>query len=521
MRRLKSRLFAKTWPLNKRINENEYTRLKEQQLVIPEMRRVNQIHFVGIGGAGMGGIAEVLHNQGYTISGSDIQRGLVVNRLENLGVKVAIGHHADNITDASVLVVSSAVGEDNAEVVAARELRIPIVQRAEMLGELMRFRHGIAVAGTHGKTTTTSLIATIFAQAKLDPTFVIGGLLNSAGSNARLGTSRYLIAEADESDASFLHLQPMLSVITNIEADHMETYGGDFENLKSTYIDFLRNLPFYGVAVVCIDDDVVRDVTGRCGRKLITYGQSEDADYRLTNYRQQGHRCYFVIEGAADGPLNIQLNLPGLHNALNATAAVAVALDEGIEPQAIIAALDQFEGIGRRFQQYGEFELQQPNKEREQEQEQEPGNVMLVDDYGHHPSEVEVTIKAVRAGWPDRRLVMVYQPHRYTRTRDLYEDFARVLSEVDVLLILEVYAAGEEPIAGADSRSLCRTIRQRGKLDPIFVEPSQSLYSLLADLLSDQDLLLTQGAGDIGGMVKVLAQSQLDKSKLLELGELV
>ncbi|MFT5162387.1 MAG: UDP-N-acetylmuramate--alanine ligase [Alteromonadaceae bacterium] len=481
-------------------------RLKQQNQMVPEMRRVNRIHFIGIGGAGMGGIAEVMHNQGYKVSGSDIQQGVVVDRLQDLGVKVTIGHHQDNIANACVVVVSSAVNQDNEELLGAKALRIPIVQRAEMLAELMRFRQGIAVAGTHGKTTTTSLIASIFAGAGLDPTFVIGGLLNSAGTNARLGNGRYLIAEADESDASFLHLQPMVSVITNIEADHMGTYDGDFEKMKSTYVDFLRNLPFYGVAVVCIDDEVVKEVTERCGRKLITYGESADADFRLTDYQQSASRSHFTVTGPNDIALNIVLNLPGLHNALNATAAVAVALDEGVAPQAIITALDKFEGIGRRFQQYGEFAC-------------DAGNVMLVDDYGHHPSEVEATIKAVRAGWADKRLVMVYQPHRYTRTRDLYEDFARVLSQVDVLLILEVYSAGEEPIPGADSRSLCRTIRQRGKLEPIFVEPSRSLYTLLADLLLDGDLLLTQGAGDIGTMVKKLAQSELNKKQLLALGE--
>lgn len=481
------------------------TSLKLQKATVPEMRRVSQIHFVGIGGAGMGGIAEVLLNEGYKVSGSDIKAGNVVNRLVGLGAQINIGHDAQNVTGASVVVVSSAVDTQNVELVAAGEQRIPIVQRAEMLAELMRFRHGIAIAGTHGKTTTTSLIASIFAQAQLDPTFVIGGLLNSAGSNARLGSSRYLIAEADESDASFLHLQPMISVVTNIEADHMDTYGGDFEKLKSTYVDFIRNLPFYGVAVVCVDDPVVTEISSRCGRKLITYGLSEDADYRLSNYAQEGHRSFFTLTGPTGISLDIKLNLPGLHNALNATAAAVVALDEGIESDAIITALDEFEGIGRRFQQYGEYPI-------------EGGNVMLVDDYGHHPSEVEATIAAARAGWPERRLVMVYQPHRYSRTRDLYEDFAKVLSEVDVLLLLEVYAAGEEPIAGADSRSLCRTIRQRGKLDPIFVEPPETLYALLADVIKPGDILLTQGAGDIGATVKVIADTQLNVQKLLAQG---
>lgn len=478
------------------------------------MRRINQIHFVGIGGAGMGGIAEVLLNEGYQITGSDIQAGAVVSRLNRLGAKVFIGHGAQNIEGASVLVVSSAVESDNIELVTARENRIPIVQRAEMLAELMRFRHGVAVAGTHGKTTTTSLIASIFAEAKLDPTFVIGGLLNSAGTNARLGTSRYLIAEADESDASFLHLQPMVSVITNIEPDHMDTYQGDFDNMKSTYVDFLRNLPFYGVAVVCIDDDVVKEVTERCGRKILTYGQCEQADYRLLNYQQKGNRSHFDVSVPAGFEINVQLNLPGLHNALNATAAIAVAIDEGIEPAAIIGALDQFEGIGRRFQQYGSYAITDENEDADKSDSESAGEVMLVDDYGHHPSEVEATITAAKTGWSDKRLVMVYQPHRYTRTRDCYEDFARVLSEVDVLLLLEVYAAGEEPIAGADSRSLCRTIRQRGKIDPIFVEPNDSLYGILADVIEDGDLVLTQGAGNIGAMVKMIEQTKFDKQAL-------
>lgn len=489
--------------------------MKGQDTTIPEMRRVEQIHFVGIGGAGMSGIAEVLHNQGYKITGSDIQWGPVVSRLERLGVEVLIGHHANNVANASVVVVSSAVDEQNSEWLAAKAQRIPVVQRAEMLAELMRFRHGVAVAGTHGKTTTTSLIASIFAEAQLDPTFVIGGLLNSAGANARLGSSQYLIAEADESDGSFLHLQPLTSVITNIEMDHMDTYDGDFEKLKDTYVKFVHNLPFYGVVVVYIDDPVVQEVAERGGRKLITYGQSAAADLRLENYRQQGGRCYFSVTTTAGEVLEIRLNLPGLHNALNATAAVAVALDEGLEPEAIIAALDKFEGIGRRFEHYGEFDC--PVNVSNDAGEASGGKIMLVDDYGHHPSEVAATIEAVRAGWPDKRLVMVYQPHRYSRTRDLYEDFAMVLSEVDVLLLLEVYAAGEEPVAGADGRSLCRTIRHRGKIDPIFVEPGGSLYPLLADLLQDGDLLLTQGAGNIGGMVKQLAQSGFDRAKLMAL----
>jgi UDP-N-acetylmuramate--alanine ligase len=465
------------------------------------MRRVERIHFVGIGGAGMGGIAEVLVNEGYNVSGSDIAPNAVTERLITLGASVSFGHDAANVDAASVVVVSSAINPANAEVAAARALRVPVVRRAEMLGELMRFRHGIAVAGTHGKTTTTSLLASIFAEAGTDPTFVIGGLLNSAGSNARLGAGRYLIAEADESDASFLHLQPLATVITNIEADHMDTYQGDFEKLKSTYLEFCHNLPFYGVAVVCIDDPVLRALIPQIGRTVLTYGFSEDADYIISEFSQSGTQSTFTITDNSGNQREVVLNLPGKHNALNATAAFALALDEGIAEKAILAALRKFEGIGRRFQQYGEFATGN-------------GQVLLLDDYGHHPTEVAATIAAVRAAWPERRLVMAYQPHRYTRTRDLYEDFAKVLSSVDKLLLLEVYAAGETPIAGADSRSLCRSIRARGALDPIYIAEPAELAPSLADVLQDGDVVLTQGAGNIGALVKKLAAMQLDISQL-------
>ena len=465
------------------------------------MRRVERIHFVGIGGAGMGGIAEVLVNEGYNVSGSDIAPNAVTERLITLGAKVSFGHAEANVTGASVVVVSSAINPANPEVAAARELRIPVVRRAEMLGELMRFRHGIAVAGTHGKTTTTSLLASIFAQAGTDPTFVIGGLLNSAGSNARLGAGRYLIAEADESDASFLHLQPLATVITNIEADHMDTYQGDFEKLKATYLEFCHNLPFYGVAVVCIDDAVLRALIPQIGRTVLTYGFSDDADFVISEFCQQGTQSRFVITDPDGNQREVTLNLPGKHNALNATAAFALARDEGISEQAILTALRQFEGIGRRFQQYGEFDTGN-------------GKVLLLDDYGHHPTEVAATVAAVRAAWPERRLVMAYQPHRYTRTRDLYEDFAKVLSSVDTLLLLEVYGAGEAPIAGADSRSLCRSIRNRGALDPIYVATPQDLAPSLATVLQDGDVVLTQGAGNIGALVKKLAAMQLNINQL-------
>lgn len=470
------------------------------------MRRVERIHFVGIGGAGMGGIAEVLLNEGYKVTGSDLASNPVVERLVALGAEVKFDHHASQIDGASVVVVSSAIKAANPEVAAALAQRIPVVRRAEMLGELMRFRHGIAIAGTHGKTTTTSLLASIFAEAGTDPTFVIGGLLNSAGSNARLGAGRYLIAEADESDASFLHLQPMATVITNIEADHMDTYDGDFEKLKDTYLEFCHNLPFYGMAVVCIDDKVLRALIPAIGRTVLTYGFSDDADYKITEFKQQGTRSFFVITDPAGNQREVQLNLPGKHNALNATAAFALAADEGISEQAILAALGKFEGIGRRFQQYGEFDTGR-------------GKVLLIDDYGHHPTEVAATIAAVRSAWPERRLVMAYQPHRFSRTRDLYEDFTQVLSSVDKLLLLEVYAAGEAPIAGADSRNLCRSIRARGQLEPVYVAEPKALAGALAEVLEDGDIVLTQGAGNIGSLVKELAATGLNIKQLKQLSE--
>ncbi|QSX37605.1 UDP-N-acetylmuramate--L-alanine ligase [Shewanella sedimentimangrovi] len=478
----------------------ETEKYRQLRTMIPEMRRIRRIHFVGIGGAGMGGIAEVLLNEGYQISGSDIAANAVTERLASFGAKVIIGHAADNVAGVDVVVVSTAIKTDNPEIAAAQQNRTPIVRRAEMLAELMRYRHGVAVAGTHGKTTTTSLIASIYGQAERDPTFVIGGLLNSAGTNARLGSSRYLIAEADESDASFLHLQPMVTVVTNIEADHMDTYGGDFERLKSTFVEFMHNLPFYGVAVVCIDDPVVREIMPRIGRKVVTYGFSEDADVRALDFVQQGHQCRFTVRRQGRDDLALVVNLPGQHNVLNSLAAIAVATEDDIEDEAIIKALEEFQGIGRRFQHLGKFATPK-------------GEVMLVDDYGHHPSEVAATIKAARAGWPDKRLVMAYQPHRYSRTRDLYEDFVEVLSQVDKLLLLEVYAAGETPIPGADGRALCRSIRQRGLLEPIFVAGPDQLAPLLADVLADGDLLLCQGAGNIGALSRQLAASELGFAK--------
>jgi UDP-N-acetylmuramate--alanine ligase len=459
---------------------------------VPEMRRVRRIHMIGVGGTGMSGIAEVLVNLGYRVAGSDVRASGVTERLRGLGVDVFIGHDAAHVGEADVVVSSSAVREDNPEVVAAREARIPVVPRAEMLAELMRYRHGIAVAGTHGKTTTTSLIAAVFGEAGLDPTFVIGGLVNSVGSHAQLGASRFLIAEADESDASFLHLQPMVSVVTNIEADHMDTYGGDFSVLRHTYLEFLHNLPFYGVAVLCVDDPVIRDLLPEVTRQVITYGTAEDADYRAADVVKAGLTTRFTVyRPAGAAPLAVTLNMPGMHNVLNATAAVAVACDEGLGDEAIQAGLAGFAGVGRRFSCLGELALAS-------------GAALLVDDYGHHPTEVRATLDSARQAWPERRVVMIYQPHRYTRTRDLYEDFVAVLSRCDVLILLDVYPAGEEPIPGADSRSLTRSIRQRGQVEPIFAESIAEVPELLRDIVRDGDVVITQGAGNVARLAQDL-----------------
>ncbi|MFP8967133.1 UDP-N-acetylmuramate--L-alanine ligase [Pokkaliibacter sp. CJK22405] len=463
------------------------------------MRRIRQIHFVGIGGVGMCGIAEVLLNQGYKISGSDLKPSLTTRRLEEQGAQVFYGHTPSNIDGADVVVISSAVKDSNPELQAAKEQRLPIVRRAEMLAELMRYRHGIAIAGTHGKTTTTSLMASVLTQGGMDPTYVIGGKLTSAGTNAKLGASRYLVAEADESDASFLHLQPMTAVITNIDADHMDTYGGDFGRLKKTFIEFLHNLPFYGLAVVCTDDEVVRELLPDISRPTITYGLNEEADVRAINIEQSGLQTRFTVVSKGYEPLEITLNLPGQHNVLNALATIAIARDEGVSDQDIAIALKQFMGVGRRFQVLAELPAQN-------------GTATLVDDYGHHPREVAATIKAFREGWPGRRLTMIYQPHRYTRTRDLYEDFVQVLSEVDSLILMEVYSAGEEPIQGADSRSLCRSIRQRGQVEPIYAANAEEAASILPNLMQAGDLVLTQGAGDISGLAQLLVQQGSEAS---------
>jgi UDP-N-acetylmuramate--alanine ligase len=458
------------------------------------MRRVDRIHFVGIGGSGMGGIAEVLLNLGYKVQGSDLRSGAVVQRLESLGVNVTLGHSAANLEGADVVVVSSAVGADNPEVVEAQRRRIPVVKRAEMLAELMRFRYGIAVAGTHGKTTTTSLVASVLAEAGFDPTFVIGGRLNSANTHARLGAGRFLVAEADESDASFMHLQPMLAVVTNVEADHMATYGGNIEQLHQTFVDFLHNLPFYGLAIVCSDDPGAASLLERIPRATLTYGFGEHADLRATGFRQVGRVSYFSVTrpgGAA--PLEVTLNLAGRHNAQNALAAIAVALELEVPDEALLRALASFGGIDRRMQERGELAAGE-------------GAALLIDDYGHHPTELERTLEAIRGAWPGRRVVVAFQPHRYSRTRDLMDDFARVLSATDALLLCEVYPAGEEPVPNADGRALARAIRSRGKVEPVFVERIEALPDALAGVLRPGDLLVTFGAGSIGAVAARLPE---------------
>ncbi len=464
------------------------------------MRRIKRIHFVGIGGAGMSGIAEVLHNLGYQVSGSDVHENAATRRLAELGVSLSLGHSAECINGCDVVVTSTAVRADNPEVIEAQRLRIPVVPRAEMLAELMRFRQGIAVAGTHGKTTTTSLAASLLAEGGLDPTFVIGGRLNSAGANARLGAGQYLVAEADESDASFLYLQPMIAVVTNIDADHMETYGGDFGRLRQTFVEFLHHLPFYGLAVLCLDDPVVRQILPQVTRPVITYGIGEDsgADIFASDIRQEQDRTYFTVSrpGQRDW-LTVTANLAGRHNVLNALAAIAIAHEVDVADDAILRGLKGFQGVGRRLQNYGEIDTP-------------AGSVLMIDDYGHHPREVAAVVQAIRAGWPERRLVVAFQPHRYTRTRDLFEDFSKVLSEVDVLALVEVYPAGEAPIAGADGRTLCRAIRARGHADPVFVERVAELPETLAGLLRKGDILLTLGAGDIGAAAAKLPQQLKD-----------
>jgi UDP-N-acetylmuramate--alanine ligase len=457
--------------------------------------RVQRVHFVGIGGAGMCGIAEVLHNLQFEVSGSDARESPNTRRLNTLGVKVAIGHDAQLVKGMDVVVVSSAVDETNPEVRAARAAKIPVIPRAEMLGELMRLQRGVAIAGTHGKTTTTSLVASCLAEGGLDPTFVIGGRLNSAGAHARLGHGQYLVAEADESDASFLQLSPFMAVVTNIDADHMGTYGGDFNRLKQAFIDFLQHLPFYGLAVVCLDDPVVREIIPQVHRPVLTYGTVPDADLRAVQLRQDETRMHFTAElRGQKNWMAVELNQPGQHNVLNALAAIGIAHELGVNQESIVRALAAFAGIGRRFQINGRVS-------------RAGGDVILVDDYAHHPREISATVAAARASWPDRRLVVIFQPHRYTRTRDLLDDFSTVLADLDLLLVTEVYAAGESPISGADGRALCRAIRARGRTDPIFIEDVNTLAHELQDVVRGNDVVLTLGAGSIGNVAASLPQT--------------
>jgi UDP-N-acetylmuramate--alanine ligase len=457
--------------------------------------KVRNIHFVGVGGAGMSGIAEVLLNLGYRVSGSDLAASATTERLAALGARVVLGHAAENIAGADAVVVSTAVKSDNPEVTAARAIRIPVVPRALMLAELMRLKQGIAIAGTHGKTTTTSLVASILAEGGLDPTFVIGGRLTKAASNARLGTGEFIVVEADESDASFLHLQPVMAIVTNIDADHMETYGHDFARLKQSFVEFLQNLPFYGGAILCIDDRNVREIVPFVSKPVITYGFSPDAMFRAEQVEHcGGQMCFRAVREGIPGALDVRVNLPGRHNVQNSLAAIAVATELGIADAAILKALDEFHGVGRRFQRYGEIPLAGG------------GRFTLVDDYGHHPAEMAATLEAARGAFPGRRIVLAFQPHRYTRTRDLFEDFVKVLSAVDALLLAEVYPAGEPPIVAADGRALARAVRVAGKVEPVFVEEIAAMPQAILDAARDGDVVVTMGAGSIGGVPAQLAK---------------
>lgn len=465
---------------------------------IPEMRRINSIHFVGIGGAGMCGIAEVLYNQGYQITGSDIKDSVVTKRLKSLGIVIFIGHDAKNVADADVIVVSSAIDKSNPEIQAALMARLPVVRRADMLGELMRYRHSIAVAGAHGKTTTTSLLTMMLTEAGLDPTYVIGGKLNASGKNASLGQSRYLVAEADESDASFLSLRPMAAIVTNIDEDHMETYGNDFNKLKQAYIQFLQNMPFYGLAVLCGDDPELSSMIDDIARPVLTFGLQEHNDVRAVNLVIDGVKTHFTVLRKDRDSLPLTLNIPGEHNVYNALAAITLATDEGVNDDAIIQAVSKFAGVGRRFEHQADVVY-------------DGGNILLIDDYGHHPTEVAATIKAARQSYPDRRLVMMFQPHRYSRTRDCFDDFVKVLSEVDELLLLDVYSAGETPIQGADTKSLARSIRSRGQVDPVLlsIDDKDQIAQVLKNILKANDMLITQGAGNVGQISLDLAANNL------------
>ena len=456
--------------------------------------KVKHLHFIGIGGSGMSGIAEVLINLDYTVSGSDIAESAVVRRLKSLGAKVMIGHVAANIAGADVIVTSSAVKADNPEVVAAKAARVPVVPRAMMLAELMRFKLGVAIAGTHGKTTTTSLISHVLGEAGLDPTCVIGGRLNSIGTNARLGKGEYLVAEADESDASFLYLQPIMAVVTNIDHDHMDTYEHDFAKLKSAFVEFLEHLPFYGLAVLCADDANIREILPRLTKPVLTYGLSEDVELRAVNVSAAHGKMKFTAVSTRDKKvLDVELNLAGMHNVLNALSAIAIAREIGIDDAHIARALASFTGVGRRFQRYGEVEI--PGK----------GAFTLIDDYGHHPVEMDAVLKAARGAFPGKRILLAFQPHRYTRTRDLFEDFVKVMSTADELILADVYPAGEAPIVAADGRSLARALRVLGKVEPVFVETAAEIPEAVMSRVKDGDIVITMGAGSVGGVAPRLA----------------
>jgi UDP-N-acetylmuramate--alanine ligase len=462
------------------------------------MHRVQRVHFVGVGGAGMNGIAEVLVNQGFVVSGSDLLASRGTRHLQKLGATISIGHDAANIEGVDVLVVSTAIPEGNPEVVAARQARIPVVPRAEMLAELMRFKRGIAVAGTHGKTTTTSLTASLLAEAEMDPTFVIGGVLNAWGSNARLGKGEYLLAEADESDGSFLLLQPVIALVTNIDRDHLESYDDSFVNLKKAFLEFLHHLPFYGAAILCIDDPEVEALIPQLSRAVVTFGLSESADIRATDLRQSGRNMSFKVQlPQSSEPFEVTINLPGLHNVRNALGAIAVAWEIGVDVESVVDCLRVFKGVGRRFAEIGELSIGK-------------GRVRAIEDYGHHPSEIEATILAAREGWPDKRIVAVFEPHRHTRTARLFDEFSRVLSSADVVILTDIYAAGEQSIEGIDSAALCQSIRVRGKVEPVLIPDVRDLTLSLPAILKDGDLVLLMGAGDIEHVAQELRETGFD-----------
>jgi UDP-N-acetylmuramate--alanine ligase len=472
---------------------------------------IRHIHFVGIGGAGMSGIAEVLFNLGYGISGSDLSDSTTLRRLKALGIETHIGHAASNLTGADAVVTSTAVKSDNPEVIAARERRIPVVPRAIMLAELMRLKRGIAIAGTHGKTTTTSLVTSVLAEAGLDPTFVIGGRLNSAGANAKLGSGEYIVVEADESDASFLNLLPVMAVVTNIDADHMETYGHDFARLKSAFVDFLHRMPFYGTAILCTDDPAVRDIVPQMSCPITSYGLGPDAQVRAVNVRAVAGQMHFTVQrrnGVTLPDMDVVLNLAGVHNVLNALSAIAVAVELSIPDEAVQRALAQFKGVGRRFQRYGELPAG------------DGGQFTLIDDYGHHPVEMAATLAAARGAFPGRRLMLAFQPHRFTRTRDCFEDFVKVIGHADGVLLTEVYAAGEAPIVAADGRALTRALRVAGKLEPVFVDQVEALPQAIVDNVRSGDVVMCMGAGSIGGVAaKVVDLLQSGLARLPEAGQ--